>query len=71
MAPWHDEALWQDGTEGLVILPDGRRLRGRGLRNACPAAGVASATDGLPDFGLYLTGTSAESLTASRRRFGI
>ena len=50
MAPWHDEALWQDETEGLVILPDGRRLRGRGLRNIRPTA------DELPDFGLYLSG---------------
>lgn len=56
MAPWHGEALWQDEapwqdeTAGLVILPDGRRVRGRGLRNALPAA------DELPEFGLYLTG---------------
>lgn len=43
MAAWHDE------TPGLVVLPDGRRVRGRGLRNVLPA------TDALPDFGLYLT----------------
>lgn len=41
---------WSDDTEGLVMLPDGRRIRGRGLRNALPIH------DEPPEFGVYLTG---------------
>lgn len=48
-------ALWHEETDGLVILPDGRRVRGRGLRNGPPA------TDELPDFGLYLIGKPYEA----------
>ncbi len=39
---------WPDGP-GVVELPDGRRVRGRGLRKPLPAGEV-------PTFGLYLTG---------------
>ncbi|GAA1401937.1 protein-tyrosine phosphatase family protein [Oerskovia paurometabola] len=42
-------SLWSSTTAGLVVLPDGRRLRGRGL-----AAGPPDATE-LPELGLYLT----------------
>jgi len=42
-------SLWNDSTTGLVTLPDGRRVRGRGLREGLPA------DDELPEFGLYLT----------------
>lgn len=41
---------WVDDTQGLVLLPDGRRVRGRGLRASFPAGNE------LPEFGLYLTG---------------
>ena len=40
--------LWDDGR-GVVELPDGRRLRGRGLRHPLPAGPD-------PDFGVYLLG---------------
>jgi protein-tyrosine phosphatase len=40
---------WPDGTPGLVVLPSGRRVRGRGLRNPLP--------DGaMPELGVYLLG---------------
>jgi hypothetical protein len=40
---------WPDGTPGVVQLPSGRRVRGRGLRRPLP--------DGpLPEFGVYLLG---------------
>jgi len=39
---------WSLATD-VVVLPDGRRVRGRALRDG-PATG-----DELPDFGLYLT----------------
>lgn len=44
----HTPATWADGA-GVVTLPDGRRLRGRGLRHPLPAGPV-------PDFGVYLLG---------------
>jgi protein-tyrosine phosphatase len=42
-------ATWDDTLPGVVTLPDGRRVRGRSLRDR--------AVSGLevPDFGLYLT----------------
>lgn len=39
---------WTDGTQGLVVLPSGRRLRGRGLR--------WPADDQLPSFAVELPG---------------
>jgi hypothetical protein len=39
---------WTDDTRGLVVLPSGRRVRGRGLRS--PADGQ------LPTFAVELTG---------------
>lgn len=41
---------WSDGTAGLVTLPDGRRVRGRGLRREPVAA------EEPPELGLYLAG---------------
>ena len=44
---------WPDGTPGMVRLPSGRRIRGRGLGRPLP--------DGaLPEFGVYLLGTAPE-----------
>ncbi len=40
---------WDDGAPGVVELPSGRRVRGRGLRRAAPAGP-------LPSFGVYLLG---------------
>ncbi|MEU7867694.1 protein-tyrosine phosphatase family protein [Dactylosporangium sp. NPDC049140] len=37
---------WSDGEEGLLRLPSGRAIRGRGLRHGPPATA--------PEFGLYL-----------------
>lgn len=47
-------SAWSPGTQGLVLLPDGRQVRGRGLRNPFPAADE-------PEFGLYLTGRRYET----------
>ncbi|MET0990171.1 MAG: protein-tyrosine phosphatase family protein, partial [Glaciihabitans sp.] len=41
--------LWGDDLVGVVALPNGIRVRGRGLRAGPPAAEEA------PDFGVYLT----------------
>ena len=42
-------AAWEPGTAGLLTLPSGRRVRGRGLRGPLP--------DGQePTFALYLLG---------------
>ena len=44
-----DESLWRAGDTGVVILPSGRSVRGRGLREGTPS--------GLPPtFGVYLLG---------------
>ncbi|ORM26913.1 protein phosphatase [Williamsia sp. 1135] len=40
---------WDDSTAGLLRLPSGRTVRGRGLRHGTP-------TGPDPDFGLYLLG---------------
>jgi protein-tyrosine phosphatase len=47
---------WPDGTPGLVVLPSGRRLRGRGLRNPLPGGD-------LPEFGVYLLGEAPAPMT--------
>ena len=44
----HMSTTWADGA-GVVELPDGRRLRGRGLRHPRPSGPV-------PDLGVYLLG---------------
>ena len=45
---------WEPGAPGVLTLPSGRLVRGRGLRR--PLA--QSAADADPDFGLYLLGES-------------
>jgi protein-tyrosine phosphatase len=40
---------WSDGTPGVVELPDGRRVRARGLRHGTPAGEE-------PELGVYLLG---------------
>jgi protein-tyrosine phosphatase len=40
---------WDTTTTGVLLLPSGRLVRGRGLRRPLPAGA-------LPDFGLYLLG---------------
>jgi protein-tyrosine phosphatase len=50
---------WDDG-HGVVELPDGRRVRGRGLRRPLP--------DGpRPEFGVYLLGREPEGLGWEQR----
>ena len=44
---------WDDGGPGVVVLPSGRRVRGRGLRARVPAGP-------LPSFGVYLLGRSPD-----------
>jgi hypothetical protein len=44
---------WPDGTPGLVQLPSGRRVRGRGLSRPLPSGP-------LPEFGVYLLGKAPE-----------
>jgi hypothetical protein len=41
---------WSDGTPGVVELPDGRRVRARGLRHGNPPGGEE------PELGVYLLG---------------
>ena len=51
---------WDDATPGLLRLPSGLRVRGRGLRRPLP--------DGpLPDFGVYLLGRAPETAWPSTR----
>jgi hypothetical protein len=40
---------WDDGAPGVVELPSGRRVRGRGIRGGSPAGPR-------PSFGVYLLG---------------
>ena len=40
---------WEDSLDGVLTLPSGRRVRGRGLRDPMP-------TGPPPEFGLYLLG---------------
>ncbi|NLE81426.1 MAG: protein phosphatase [Rhodococcus sp.] len=48
--------LWDDETPGLLCLPSGRRVRGRGLRQF-------SVAGPKPSFGLYLTGTQPSPMS--------
>jgi hypothetical protein len=45
--------MWPDGTPGLVTLPSGRRLRGRGLSRPLPAGAQ-------PDFAVHLLGATPD-----------
>jgi hypothetical protein len=49
---------WEPGP-GIVVLPGGRTVRGRGLRRPAPADD--------PDFGLYLTGWDPGPFPWARR----
>ncbi|AOT57597.1 protein phosphatase [Streptomyces fradiae] len=52
-SPDDDTALppWRPGDPGVVVLPSGRTVRGRGLRRPLP--------DGpAPEYGVYLLGTA-------------
>lgn len=51
--------LWEAGAAGVLRLPSGRLVRGRGLRYPLPAGD-------LPDFGLYLLGRAPEVAWDSR-----
>jgi hypothetical protein len=44
--------LWDAGTPGVLTLPSGRRVRGRGLRAPLPPGAA-------PEVGLYLLGRPA------------
>jgi len=48
-------ATWTEGQPGVLRLPSGRLLRGRGLRHPMPA-GL------LPEYGLYLLGSQPPSI---------
>ncbi|WP_431797781.1 protein-tyrosine phosphatase family protein [Microbacterium kunmingense] len=52
---------WSPDGEGVVGLPSGRRVRGRGL-----ARGPAEAAAPAPDFGVYLTARVHEERWPSR-----
>ena len=55
------EQPWPTDGEGVVTLPSGRRVRGRGLRGGDPLlCGLA------PQFGLYLLGRTPPSTTWER-----
>jgi hypothetical protein len=43
--------LWVEGAAGVMSLPSGRRVRGRGLRRPLPDGPV-------PTFGVYLLGSA-------------
>ncbi|MFE9386531.1 protein-tyrosine phosphatase family protein [Streptomyces sp. NPDC007025] len=44
---------WDPGAPGVLCLPSGRLVRGRGLRHALPSGAE-------PEFGLYLLGRSPD-----------
>jgi hypothetical protein len=50
-----DNGMWDPSTPGVMRLPSGRLVRGRGLRRARRADGVAR-TAAEPEFGLYVVG---------------
>lgn len=50
------KSAWELGSEGLLILPSGRSVRGRGLRR--PLSSAAQA----PTFALYLLGHEPPSV---------
>ncbi|MDQ2760838.1 MAG: protein phosphatase [Actinomycetota bacterium] len=46
---------WNPGAEGVLVLPSGRRVRGRALGRSLPQGAS-------PDFGLYLLGREPEPM---------
>jgi protein-tyrosine phosphatase len=53
-------ATWDDGTPGVLALPSGRLVRGRGLSRPLPEGPV-------PDFALYLLGRRPEPVAWEAR----
>lgn len=51
---------WGDSDVGVLTLPSGRKVRGRGLRDPMPAGPQ-------PDFGLYLLGHQPPAVSWSSR----
>src|SRR6266566_3983895 len=51
---------WDPAAPGVLALPSGRLLRGRGLRRPLPAGS-------LPDFGVYLLGSEPPAVTWESR----
>lgn len=47
---------WSQDSLGVLVLPSGRRIRGRGLSRPLPACGQQ------PDFGVYLLGRHPPAL---------
>src|SRR5262245_33845648 len=47
---------WDPAAPGILRLPSGRLVRGRGLRRPLPA-GDCEGPERLPEFGLYLLGS--------------
>jgi hypothetical protein len=47
---WEDGTTWEDGAPGVVRLPSGRSVRGRGLSRPLPGGPE-------PSFGVYLLGS--------------
>lgn len=45
---------WDENTDGVLILPSGRRVRGRGLRRQTPPGPE-------PELGVYLAGTRPDA----------
>lgn len=54
-----DVAGWEESAPGVLRLPSGRLVRGRGLRQPLPAGP-------LPQFGLYLQGKAPPPLAWAR-----
>ena len=53
-------AAWEPGTEGLLTLPSGRSVRGRGLRRPLPQGQE-------PTFALYLLGKEPPAVSWESR----
>jgi hypothetical protein len=60
-AEGEDEAMdWSPEAPGVLTLPSGRRVRGRGLSRPLPAGPM-------PTYGLYLLGSAPEPFTWTSR----
>ena len=51
---------WDDAAPGVLVLPSGRRVRGRALRRPLPEGA-------LPDHGVYLLGSEPPAVAWSSR----
>jgi len=51
---------WAAGVPGILVLPSGRLVRGRGLRRPLPAGAE-------PEFGVYLLGSAPPPVTWESR----